>query len=154
MHGVGEIKSDRYGQTFLTLLRDYCQPRQLAERSKSASKLADDIPKSTKMLRHHIVGDAFNAGKSVQDLMNEYRVKIGTILQHLHKYLLEGCSLRQNEDLLAYSTLSPAQRERVLKAFAELGTDYLKPIFDALNEEVSYDDLHVLRLHYLIQSAA
>ena len=154
MYGVGEIKFAHYGQNFLNLLRGYCQPRQLAERPKTASKPADNIPKSTKTLRHHIVGDAFNAGKSVQELMNEYRVKIATILQHLHKYLLEGHALRQSDELLAYSTLSPAQQQCVLNTFAELGTDYLKPVFDVLKEEVSYDDLHILRLHFLIQSNA
>ncbi|GAK51194.1 ATP-dependent DNA helicase recQ [Candidatus Moduliflexus flocculans] len=154
IHGVGEIKYERYGQTFLSLLREHCQAHQLAERPKTVSKLNDDIPKSTKILKHHIVGDAFNAGKSVQELMGDYRVKIAMILQHLHKYLLEGRPLRQNNELLAYCALSPAQQQRVLSAFAEIGTEYLKPVFEALNEEVSYDDLHILRLHFLMQSNA
>ncbi len=152
IHGVGEIKYERYGQTFLSLLREHCQAHQLAERPKTGASLGDDIPKSTKMLRHHIVGDAFNTGKSVQNLMDEYRVKIATILDHLHKNLLEGRALRSDENLLAYSALSPAQQQRVLSVFGEIGAERLKPVFEALNEEVSYDELHLLRLHFLIQS--
>jgi hypothetical protein len=35
-------------------------------------------------------------------------------------------------------------------AFARLGTRALRPVFDDLGEAVSYDDLKILRLRYLI----
>jgi ATP-dependent DNA helicase RecQ len=33
-----------------------------------------------------------------------------------------------------------------LAAFAEHGPDYLRPIFDALEGAVSFEELHILRL--------
>jgi hypothetical protein len=37
----------------------------------------------------------------------------------------------------------------VLACFASLGPDYLRPVFDALDGAVPYDELHVLRLLYV-----
>jgi hypothetical protein len=36
-----------------------------------------------------------------------------------------------------------------METFEKLGWNYLKPVFEALNGEVSYDELHVLRLYHL-----
>jgi hypothetical protein len=42
----------------------------------------------------------------------------------------------------------------VLQKFAELDTDYLRPIFEAFNEEIEYDELHLMRLVYWLETAA
>jgi ATP-dependent DNA helicase RecQ len=34
-------------------------------------------------------------------------------------------------------------------AFTEHGEDRLRPIYDSLNEQVSYDKLHLLRIYFL-----
>ena len=39
-----------------------------------------------------------------------------------------------------------AQQQQVLDTFTELKTDYLTPVFEALDAQVSYDELNVLRL--------
>jgi hypothetical protein len=42
------------------------------------------------------------------------------------------------------------QKLASFSAFDEIGPDLLKPIFDALNGSVNYDELRILRLLYLI----
>ena len=71
-----------------------------------------------------------------------------TVIDHLFRYLMEGFSVRSDE-IFALSTLATDQKDEVLKAFDDFGSEYLKPVFDALNGAVPYDDLKILRLYYL-----
>jgi ATP-dependent DNA helicase RecQ len=37
----------------------------------------------------------------------------------------------------------------VRQAFDTHGYQFLKPVFEAMDREIPYDDLHLLRIHYL-----
>jgi hypothetical protein len=39
-----------------------------------------------------------------------------------------------------------------METFNKLGTEQLKPVFDALDEKVCYDELYLLRLYYLARN--
>jgi ATP-dependent DNA helicase RecQ len=51
------------------------------------------------------------------------------------------------------STLTSSEVQQVLQAFETLGVERLKPIFEALNQTVSYDQLHLWRLIYQASAA-
>ncbi len=89
--------------------------------------------------------DLFNAGHSVPELAAQFGVKERTILGHLWTGVQGKRPLRA-DNLLELSQLSPADQQRALDAFADLGTDFLRPVFETLGETVSYDELHLLRL--------
>ena len=55
--------------------------------------------------------------------------------------------------LRTVSKLSPEEEQQVMDAFADYGIEYLKPVFDALNETVPYDQLHLWRLIYQVSLA-
>ncbi len=55
--------------------------------------------------------------------------------------------------MLSYSKLSPEQRQAVITAFKDAGFELLKPIFDRLNGEVSYDELKLLRVYFFTLSS-
>ena len=80
--------------------------------------------------------------------MEEFGIKLDTVLAHLHSYLQEGHQIRSDE-ILKLSTLPADQQATVLKTIDQLGTGYLKPIFDALNEKISYTEIRVLHLYYV-----
>ena len=98
-----------------------------------------------------MVAEAFNAGESLAVLMERYKVTAGTILDHLARYTAAGHSLRRAEELLALSSASPDQQGAVFTAFDELGTAFLRPVFDRLNGTLNYDELKILRICYLSQ---
>ena len=81
--------------------------------------------------------------------MRDYNVKLSTILNHLYKYIVEGYSLRADSEFLSFSELSEDRQTVVMKVFDRLGTELLKPVLDALDTPVSYDELHLLRVYYL-----
>jgi ATP-dependent DNA helicase RecQ len=151
MHGVGNVKLEHYGAIFIEIISRYCDEKQIDERPKRQWKTAAAKANADKVPRHIVVGNAYNAGKSVLELAAEYSVKQRTILNHLFKYIRAGHTLTRPDKLLKLSTLSETHRTTVFTVFGQLGTDRLGPVFAALNGSVSYDELHVLRLVYLSQ---
>jgi ATP-dependent DNA helicase RecQ len=153
IHGVGAVKCDRFGATFLAIIDRYCRENDIEERPKRPHKTRPDSPKKRSTgksgkPRHIHVGEIFNSGRSLEEVMDIFNIKQATAIDHLIKYVMEGFALRSDE-IFSLSTLPMDQKNVVLKAFDECGSEYLKPAFDALNGEVSYSDLKLLRLYYL-----
>lgn len=148
--GVGQVKLEKYGDVFLEIIKAYCEKHELKEKSRpsaSPSPAGKDEPLAA---RTRIVGEAFNAGASVQDLMQRHGVAANTILDHLNKYLLAGNPIRSDNDLQALTSTNPDQQQAAFDAFDELGPNFLKPVFDKLNGTLNYDELKILRMLYLI----
>ena len=121
-------------------------PKSYPPRRPAAQPREDSQPGLRK--RHHLVGEAFNSGQSVEQLAEEWQVKHDTILDHLYKYFQEGYPLRSG-GLLHLLQIPDEQQQRAMQAFAELGLEFLRPVFEALNEEIGYGDLKIIRLHCL-----
>jgi len=153
IHGVGAVKCKKFGLLFLDVIKSYCREHQIEERPKPSRQLrkkgpAAKSPAQPERPRHVHVGDIFNSGRSIREIMEIFNIKQTTVVDYLYKYVLEGFALRGDE-IFALSTLPLDQKNVVLKAFDKCGSEYLKPAFDALNGAVSYDDLKILRLHHL-----
>ncbi|MBC8525270.1 MAG: DNA helicase RecQ [Candidatus Cloacimonetes bacterium] len=148
IHGIGLVKYEKYGNMLMNIISKYCDENQIEERPKRKSKISRNRSKPTQSRRHIIFGNLYNSGKSVAELMNMFQIKQGTVLDHLYRYLLEGNSLR-SDGILQLSTIQPQQQAFVLENFDQVGTTYLKPIFDLFNGKVNYDELKLLRLYYL-----
>jgi ATP-dependent DNA helicase RecQ len=140
--GVGQIKLEKFGDMFLSVIEPYCQQHNLPEQARSIS--ARKVESGSGM-RATLIGEAYNNGASLESLMEQHQVKAGTIIDHLTKYALAGSRLRNGDDLQPL-TVSPEDQQAALAAFEELGAAYLKPVFDRLDGRVSYDDLKLLRL--------
>lgn len=141
MSGVGQVKLNQYGEAFLGAIKVYCKEKGLQEKYKEPRR-----EKSDSNRRYTLVGEAYNAGESLQSLSKRYQVKTSTIVNHLMRFAAAGNPLKNGGDLQSQTSLSPNQQEAAMQAFEELGTVYLKPIFDKLNGEISYDELKIMRL--------
>lgn len=150
IHGVGRRKMEKYGKIFLRIIDRYCESNQITPPRRSVTDRGATRP-SQKRRRYFEVGEAFNNGSSIQELMDRYRVKQSTILNHLFHYFQEGNPLR-TEDLITLSRLPKNTQKRILDTFDRMGIEKLGPVFRALNEEVSYEELHLLRLYFVSRS--
>lgn len=148
INGVGQTKLERYGETFINIIQDYCTAHNITPNVNIKPAPPSRRRRSTSV-KYLVYGEAFNSGKSVKNLMADFQVKQSTVLKHLTDYALEGNPLRPDHDIQALSKLSDQQKEKIYAAFKTLGTDLLKPIHDEFNKAIPYDDLHILRLHYL-----
>lgn len=151
MYGVGAVKFEKYGNAFLDLIHGYCQKKHIKEKTKWRSHSRTSKMHAVKKPRFILVGESFNAGESLKDLQKKYNVQIGTILTHLYTYLQHGHSLSRSQELPELSKVTSDVRESVFKAFDTLGTERLRPVFDAMEGQVDFEDLHLLRLVYLIE---
>jgi ATP-dependent DNA helicase RecQ len=144
IHGVGQMKLEKYAARFLALIGDYCTQHQIAEKHRSRTNATSQPGVTARSLE---VGDRFRAGESVAQLQASYNVHRATILHHLATFVQAGQSLPVTR-LQAESTLSVEQQRQIFGHFAELGAERLRPIFAAMAEQVSYDELHLLRAVY------
>ena len=152
IHGVGRMKCEKYGASFTAVIEAYCLRSGIAE--KRPAEAVPPVKKSTAAgpRRYEEVGGLYSSGRSVGDLMDQYRVKRATILGHLVRYHADGHPLRP-DGLLEASGLDNERVQRVLALFDTHGTDYLKPVFETLDGAVSYEELRLLRLYFLNRNA-
>jgi len=164
--GVGQAKLKQYGHAFVEVIKAYCEKHKIAERPHpqpfpQRGKGASPSPAGRGVrgegelpARSRIVGEAFNDGASVKELMERHGVVANTILDHLNKYVLAGNKVRSDNELPSLTSSTPDQQQAAFAAFDELDTTFLKPVFDKLNGELSYDELKILRMLYLISKQA
>ena len=99
------------------------------------------------------MGALYAQGRSLAELQALYDVKRSTVISHLRDYAQNGGMLDAAR-LAAECRLPAAAQARVFALFAELGSERLGPVHDALEGEVLYDDLHLLRLVWSMQHPA
>jgi ATP-dependent DNA helicase RecQ len=154
INGVGQVKARQYGESFLKIIKKYCQKHGLPEKMPDSTGKNPARKKQkgggTKPEGRYIeIGLAFNQGESLAGLAERFSVTSGTILNHLLKFTCEGNKLENTVALESLSSTTPMVRKAANRAFEEIGTEFLKPVYERLNGTVSYDDLRLLRLLYL-----
>ena len=146
IHGVGQAKVQRYADDFLPVLVTYCAEHDLEEKPKASKKI--HATRSTiRKSRSDEVGERYADGSTIQQLQDEYGVQRRTIVGHLAKYVQAGNALPLDQ-IRAESTLSAEGQAQVLAAFDEVGADFLRPVFEFLQEQVAYDEIDILRIVY------
>jgi ATP-dependent DNA helicase RecQ len=143
MYGVGQAKLDNYATLFLPIVQDYCAEHGLSEKLKTAVSIPR--PPSGTGGRMMEVVKLFENGRSVPEIMALFDVKQSTVINHLWKALQAGHTIHA-DGLADLSQLSPDVQQQVIVTFAKLGAEMLRPVFDAMQGQVNYDELHLLRL--------
>jgi ATP-dependent DNA helicase RecQ len=150
IHGVGEAKLDRYGPLFIELIADYCRDHKIEQMPAPPRTVRCDRENrgSLSEIRVLAIGGAFNSGRSIEELARQFSIKAPRVLEYLLSYCRDGHPLRP-EGFVPLIMLPAPEQERAFKAFEVNGPWLLRPVFDALNGEIGYEDLKVLRLYYL-----
>jgi ATP-dependent DNA helicase RecQ len=151
--GVGKMKLESYGNIFISVIKDYCERKNIGERQikrrkrkrKTINTIADTKP------RFMIVSESYNNGKSVDELAREYDVKPQTIIGHLEKYANLGNTIRI-DDLMKKLTLPEEHHQKVFDEFDIIGSYSLKGVYEKFNGDISYEELHILRILYNIKN--
>ncbi|RJP59077.1 MAG: DNA helicase RecQ [Ignavibacteriales bacterium] len=144
IHGLGEIKYEKYGYTFLNIIIEFCDENNL----KSDVKKIIIKSEPNKVRSFHTTGEKFNSGRSISEICQETKYKKSTIFGHLLNFLSEN-KINNPERLLEESNLSEVKIKLVLDKFDELGTEQLSPVFESLNKKIDYNELHLLRIYYI-----
>ena len=148
IHGVGRVKGEKYGELFTDIITEYCMLNDIDAPSPVETIAAPEkkVPAGPK--RYQEVGERYNKGLSIAAIRQHYQVKLETVLGHLERYAADSNPLRPGGFLEA-TRLPPETIKKVLSLFNEKGTEFLQPVFGAMNGNVSYTDLRILRLHVI-----
>ncbi len=146
IHGVGRVKGEKYGELFTDIITEYCMLNDIDDPLPVETQVTPEKKEPAGPKRYQEVGECYNNGASIADIMQQYRVKLATVLGHLSRYSAEGHSLRA-DGLREASGLPEDLVDAVISLFNSLGPDFLKPVFSELNGAVSYEELRLLRLY-------
>ncbi len=150
IHGVGSVKSERFGEAFLKLIMTYCKDHGLEEVPKrNSSSSPQSSLAASKKPRFDEASEDFISGMSIEDLMKKYDVQNQTVFGYLVKYSKTGRIISNPERFLTFSHVSPTVRKQILQAFKELGSEYLNPVFKRMNETVDFNELRILQLYFV-----
>jgi len=127
--GVGQQKLERYGQAFMESIRAY-----VAEHSdvahipqpKEKSRQNGGIP------THLESYQLYREGNAIKDIATTRSLSIVTIESHIIKCAEEGLEIDWNQ------IFSVAEYQQIIETANRLGADKLKPLKEALPEEISY----------------
>jgi ATP-dependent DNA helicase RecQ len=123
--GVGEQKYVKFGEEFLSLLQTY------AEEHRFSSEEADPA-KPSKEPSHLISYQMYRVGKTVAEIMEERNLSRNTVENHLFQCGMEGYPINWNDFIpIEYEEL-------IMQKIEELGAQKLKPLKEALPEEIDY----------------
>ncbi len=146
INGIGEYKTNQFGEMFTSLIKEYCAPLNLPQ---IAIPAPDKIKAEKKIISRTVqIADFIKAGHTLQEAMVEFGIQLGTIAEHLQRYL-ESDGKLESKVIRASSTLAPEDFARIEKRFSELGMAQLSPIYLDFNEEFSYLELRLVRLFLL-----
>lgn len=150
LYGIGSRKLENYVDTFLDIIKEHCKINNIQERSQftSTSEPASMPLHESVSDRHLITGELFNQGKTIKQVGEILNIQRETVLKHLYLRVQEKYPFREN-DFLVNSSLTEVQQQAVMHAFARLGTERLRPVFDDLSGAISYEELKLLRLYLL-----
>lgn len=132
--GVGTKKYESYGEQFMEIIRNYTKDRDI-DNSKIERKTIE-VPRKVHE-NNKDTYDYYLEGLSLEEIANERELTVGTILRHLEK-------CHNNGQTVEWSRLVDSNKEeKILSVINEIGSERLKPIKDALPDDISYEDIRI-----------
>jgi ATP-dependent DNA helicase RecQ len=142
VHGVGEHKAKQYAEPFLAEISRYCTEHgvstDISTFNKSAEQQAIEAFRDSDKSSSKIAAAAlFREGKSIAEVAQQVGRASATVMEYLAKFLEEEGYLSP-EPWVDGGTFAS-----VLAVAQEIGDEKLKPIFERLGGNVSYDQIRI-----------
>lgn len=121
--GVGEVKSEKYGQRFLTAIQEFLNTSHPQHENKIKKLRTQDVSYSL-----------YQSGLSIPDIATKRGFTESTIYTHLIQLHSEGKPIPLND------YISPNEVEQILKAKESFDDSEknIKPIYELLDEKIPY----------------
>lgn len=130
--GVGEFKLEKYGEAFIIAVAQYVEANQIDISQQSTSEIVKGEPKTKTKDSYKLTHELYLAGKGIREIAKERDLSVTTIEGHLIQSMMSGLEID-------YRDFVPEEQEKlIIEAIHKCGTEFLKPIKEALPEEVSY----------------
>ncbi len=149
--GVGRVKLQEYAPDFLEVIRSYAETSGLpaATYAALAQGTAPQPDSGKRERRSGVLGATYittkellSQGLSITEIAQERGMAETTILGHLERISDHGEALN-----LAHLLPSADRLTQIQQAFHMCGSAFLKPAWEFLGADFSYDELRLVRLH-------
>ncbi|MBM7625100.1 DNA helicase RecQ [Sporohalobacter salinus] len=129
--GMGKIKFKKYGSRFLDRINQYCVDEDI-DREKKKNQQKENKIINEDLKSHMKSYKLYQAGKELEEIAEIRNLALNTIRNHMIRAAKKGLEV----DL---DSFVPAQyRQLILKTIKEKSNNKLKPIKEALPEDISY----------------
>ena len=156
--GVGQAKLKQYGGRFVAAISAFAQARGLADRtgelaatgaSRSARRGEDNGRRtgSSRGSTYEQTRELLSQGLTIHEIALSRNLAETTVIGQLERMSSQGEELP-----LDHLLPEPRRFARVKEAFDVCGVEFLKPVWEYLESEISYDELRLVRM-FLRQEA-
>jgi ATP-dependent DNA helicase RecQ len=146
--GIGDAKLRQFGEAFLEIITIHCRERLLSRDNPAGPAAPVEAPKAPS--RPNPVRDQaftlFRQRAAIEDVMHQTNRSRSTVMDYLSDYI------REERPASIATWVANEVYQRVAAAGRQVGTERLKPIFIALGEKVSYDDIRLVLAHLSLNS--
>ena len=145
--GVGRAKLEDLGGPFLARINTYIGEHGMPEsgngnsRSRGDDKSAVEPAARVDGHSYHETGRIISGGASLEEAATARNLAVDTILGHLERLVESGIPVEWDHLLPA-----PERRAAIETVFEILGDNPLRPVWEELDGEYSYDEIRLVRL--------
>ncbi|MGM7720198.1 DNA helicase RecQ [Metabacillus sp. Hm71] len=129
--GVAKTKLEHYGEKFISAICEFMNVERTSS-DQLQGRVAADYIVSDKTASHLISYQLFQDGKSIKEISESRGLSVITVQNHLIRAVEEGNPIEWSE------IMTEAQEALIAEKIIELGTDMLKPLKEALPEDIDY----------------
>ena len=150
--GVGTAKLEQYGPQFLEVIRSYAEANNLPDRTAELSGRQRPRERDRETERQppeHRRGTTYDTTRellaqklSISQIAQQRNLAEPTIIGHLERLAAQGVTL-DLEHLLPL----PERLDKIREAFSVCGSDLLKPAWEFLGDQFTYDELRLARIY-------
>lgn len=133
--GFGKVKLQKYGETFLSVIRPYCEKRGLSSRieNKAVRTISNGKSEQGTWNRQQSLA-LFRKGLSVDEIAATRNLSAGTVETHLAFYVQQGQI--PIDELVDREKIAP-----IREAINIMGAEKLAPLKEFLGERFSYGEI-------------
>ncbi|MER2063600.1 MAG: DNA helicase RecQ [Alkalibacterium sp.] len=146
INGVGEVKLEAYGKAFIDRIKQYVYSHDLdIEELKKKNVKTEEVIEPVQSSRSNDFSNTveetvsyFNEGQAIDDIADRRNLSAMTIVNHICKWIESG------KEIELERLVSKDKETLIRKVLPDTGKDFLKPIKEAVDDSVTYDEIKVV----------
>ncbi|MBI4652694.1 DNA helicase RecQ [Candidatus Kuenenbacteria bacterium] len=142
--GVGARKLESFGNDFLKIIIAYVKKNNLSSKKIYKSRSGKiRLPREERSVNgdtFSITNELINRQLSIDDMAKARGLAISTIISHIEQLINSGEKID-----IEYLKPSPEVYEKIKNAFKQYGEEKLRPVFEYLREQYSYEIIRLVR---------
>ena len=137
VYGIGDAKLEAFGDDVVRIINDYCEAKGVSRDAGAALLSRSSVNDGARSVAEEVAIALFRNGASLEKVMEVTARKVGTVVDYLCAFI------RRERPASIESWVPEAIQERVKAATAKLGSAFLRPIFEELEEKISYEMIKI-----------